>query len=73
MGKAKPRNRQCRLNAQIRKRQTQERLEAKKFAYSIIVTGSETTKALDLFAWNDIHIQNEIEYKLIFHKNIAII
>ena len=69
MGKAKPRNRQCRLNAQIRKRQTQERLEAKRFAYSIIVTGSETTKALDLFAWNDIHIpfsKSELYRQLVF-------
>ena len=49
-------NRQCWLNAQLQMKQREEWLEAKRFAYSIILTGSEKTKALELFALNDIHI-----------------
>ena len=54
LGKAKPWNPECRLIALLQMKQRDERLEAKRFAYSIILTGSETTKALELFALNDI-------------------
>ena len=53
LGKAKPWNPECRLIALLQMKQRNERLEAKKFAYSILLTGSETTKALELFAFND--------------------
>ena len=56
MGKAKRRVRQCRINALRRRTPLRDRLEAKRFAFSIIVTGSETTKAIDLFLWNDISL-----------------
>ena len=54
LGKAKPWNPECRLIALLQMKQRDERLEAKRFAYSILLTGSETTKALELFALNDI-------------------
>ena len=61
LGKAKPWNPECRLIALLQMKQRDERLEAKRFAYSIILTGSETTKALELFALNDIQFINQLK------------
>ena len=56
MGKAKRKVAQCRLNARRSRLDRDQRLEAKRFAFSIIVTGSEITKAINLLVWNDITI-----------------
>lgn len=79
LGKAKPWNPECRLIALLQMKQRDERLEAKRFAYSIILTGSETTKALELFALNDIQFcsqkvicrsQKDFQKKKQFHQSI---
>ena len=75
LGKAKPWNPECRLIALLQMKQR----EAKRFAYSIILTGSETTEALELFALNDIQfcsqkvicrLQKDFQKKKQFHQSI---